>query len=85
MAEVINIATRREHKGGAQASPVQPDHVAGLERTPELALVMALIKAMPLQTRQQVLASIETMRRSDPDSPELLGAQFVAAKLARGA
>lgn len=80
MTATIHTLPVSNRAGNADLRQTPPP---GIEKTPELALIMALLGAMPLETRKKVLATIETVRRSDPDGYASLAAQFIAAKLAK--
>ena len=82
MAQVIPFPNR-PLAAKAQLDANTPALLAKLERTPELALIMALLSAMPISTRKKVLNSINTLRNQDPYSHAALAAQFVAAQLIR--
>ena len=74
MAEVIELAAHRNKQGDAQRT-------GGLTRTPELAFVLAIVKALPADTRERVLATVAELGRAFPDCEAAQEAREIAGRL----
>lgn len=78
MSNVIQLAGRRP-----QPAP-EPNLMAGIARTPELALIMALYAELPRKYRGVALAKVMLMSERQPNCEASQQAGRIAAVLALG-
>lgn len=77
MGDVIQMADRR------QPAPADPKQLFGLERTPELALLLALYNAVPVTVRRRACITLLQIGQSDPDCEASQAAARLAGMLSK--
>lgn len=76
MADVIDLAARRSSQSGEQCA-------SSLTRTPELAFVLAIVKALPVDARERVLTTVSELARAFPDCEAAQEAQEIGQRFGR--